>query len=208
MKKLIFGLAICLICFMSIGNVAAADTITYLGEAGDFISLEGGAIDFTTMFPGETRTATFDLVNDSDNEMRFYVASEILDNIAEKGDGTAVYEFTIDDGSEDIFQAIIGNNEVTIGSEFLVVENNILLGALMPGETMTVNINIYLDGDSANNDYQGQTGEIAIVFSVEEVIPYTPPTGDNSISPIIYGGLIVGAAAVLILIRKGGKSEK
>ncbi len=208
MRKIIYGLAICLACCLSIGSVAAADTITYLGDAGDFISLEGGAIDFTTMFPGETRTATFDLVNDSGNEVRFYVASEILDNIAQKGDGTAVYEFTIKDGSKDIFQAVIGNNQVTIGAQFLVSNNNIMLGELMPGESKTVSFNIYLDGDSTNNDYQGQTGEIAIIFSVEQVLPDAPSTGDDSISPIIYGGLIIVAIGVLVVIRKGGNSEK
>lgn len=209
MKKFIFGLAICLMCFISVGNVYAEDTITYTGDAENFISLEGGAIDFENMFPGETRTVTFNLENGSDNIMRFYISSEILDNIAQKGDGTAVYDFTIDDGTDSIFEAIIGNNEVTIGSEFHVIDNHILLGELNPGESQMINVVLYIDGDSANNDYQGQTGEIEFAFSVEETLPVVPQTGDDAISPFIYGGLIaVAGIAVVVLVRKGDKNEK
>lgn len=208
MKKLIIGLAIALACFLSIDNVAAADVITYQGDANKFIMLEGAAPDFENLFPGETRTVTFELVNDSSGQMRFFLSSEILDNIADKGDGDAVYTFTIADGTTPFFETIVGNDEVTIGSEFLTNDNNILIGTLNAGASKTINVSLSIDGDSTNNEYQGQTGVVNFIFSVEQPLPKIVKTGDESLSPYIYGGLIVVAGFVLILYRRGGRHEK
>lgn len=208
MKKLIIGLAICLAGFLSINNVYGADVITYQGDANKFIMQTGTAADFENIFPGETRNVSFQLVNDSDGQMRFYLSSEILDNIADKGDGDAIYTFAIADGTTPFFETIVGNDEVTIGSEFLTNDNNILIGTLNSMEEKTINISLALDGDSTNNEYQGQTGVINFIFSVEQPLPKIIQTGDGSLSPFVYGGLIVLAGVVLVLYRKGGKSEK
>ena len=208
MKKLIIGLAICLAVFLSMNNVAAADVITYQGDANKFVMLSGSAPDFENIFPGESRTVSFELVNNSSGQMRFYLSSEILDNIADKGDGDSVYTFTIADGTTPFFETIVGNDQVTIGSEFLTNDNNILIGTLSAGASKTINVYLSLDGDSTNNEYQGQTGVVNFIFSVEQPVPKIVKTGDDSTSPYVYGGLIVIAGALLVLYRKGGKSEK
>ncbi|MDD3028119.1 MAG: LPXTG cell wall anchor domain-containing protein [Erysipelotrichaceae bacterium] len=208
MKKLIIGLAITLVAFLSMNNVAAADVITYQGDANRFIMLDGNAPDFENMLPGESRTVTFNLVNGSGGQMRFYMSSEILDNIANKGDGDAVYTFTIADGTTPFFETEVGNDEVTIGLQFLTNDNNILLGTLNAGASKTINVTLSLDGDSANNEYQGQTGVVNFIFSVEQPLPKIVKTGDESVSPLVYGGLIVAAGLVLILYKRGGKHEK
>lgn len=223
MKKRIFGsilsIAMLMLCLTPVA--AKEETlITFEGDSDKFITQEAGSDDsFSDMLPGETRSVTVRLKNDDSDTMDFFMSAEILDNIAEKGNKDAVYDFKISRDNEVFFASVIGAKGNTIGEEYLTDDNNIKLATLSKGEECSVTVSLALDGDSTENAYMNQVGQIKLRFSagtpvenmgenktvIQRVINYVK-TGDNA-PFVMLGGLLIVSVIGIIILKKTKKKE-
>lgn len=190
------------------GNVSEAKTgsVIFEGEAEKFVtSVDGG--EFTGIMPGESKTLNLMISNEYSEEMKFYMSAEILTNIAERGDRKAVYDFSIAKNDQMFFTTVIGGEagyNISSGKEYLTEDNHILLDTLKKGESSKITITLKLDGDSAENAYQNQEGNIQLTFSVET--PEGPPTLIKKITKTVRTGdllpvgIMIAAAGSLLLI--------
>ncbi|POP34795.1 hypothetical protein C3B58_01275 [Lactonifactor longoviformis] len=180
-KKNVFSvvLAALLVLGTATTAMAADEVITFTGDAAKFVTEQeaGTGEGFTNMEPAETRTQTITLKNDDYQQMKFYLRTELLSNIADEGKNRkqAIYTVDLSKDGENFFAAVIGSEQnASLGKEFLVSEpgseqdNNILLASLKKGESVDVEIAITLDGDSTGNDYQEKDGQIQLIVSVEK----------------------------------------
>lgn len=168
----------------------AADStvISFEGEAEEFITAEGA--DFSGMMPGETRTVDIVLSNNAQDEMSFYMSGEIPEgeNLAEMGSTqTAIYYLTILRDGEEIFYGEVGSaqnaqsgGKSSIGLDYLAEDT--LLATLKKGETSSVQLALTLDGDSMNDDYQEQAGNIRLSFGVSYPVVNDPGTVTKTVT--------------------------
>lgn len=220
MKKKIVSIVLSLITLMSICSpvMAQEDSIfTFEGDSGKFITEEGDNNGFEGMMPGEQRNVSIILKNDDRSSMDFFMNAEILDNIADKGNQDAVYDFKISRDGEEFFSTVIGADGNTIGEEYLTEDNNIKLATLAKGEESRIIISLTLDGDSAENSYMNQDGKIKLQFSVgtpventgttqtviDRIIQYVK-TGDNTPLILMGGLLMVSLIGILYFKKKEG----
>lgn len=223
MKSKLFGivLSIATVMLSCAPVVAAQDTlVTFEGDSQKFITQEGSSEGFEDMQPGETRSVTVRLKNDNNSTMDFFMSTEILDNIAEKGNKDAVYDFSISRDNDTFFATVIGASGNTIGEEYLTDDNNIKLATLAKGEESLVTISLSLDGDSTENTYMNQEGQIKLRFSagtpvenlgetqtiIQRVVNYVK-TGDSAPYVLMGGLLVVSALGIIIFVKKSKKKE-
>ena len=223
-KRMLATAALALVMLVgSAMNAAAAgnDSIVFDGNAKEFVHTIGGDAEngFENMLPGESRTLTMELANDSSEELKFFMSSDILkSDIAEQGDRNAVYDFSIANNGEVFFQAVIGgDNEdnISVGKEFLQEDNNILLATLAKGEGCEIAITIALDGDSMENSYMSSAGNLVFQFSAETKDPaptvvettykYVKGATQNIVKSVRTGdalpiGVVVAAGISLLVI--------
>lgn len=172
-------------------SAADRDLITFDGDAKKFVTDMSGTVEngFEDMLPGESRTLVMELGNDSSEELKFFMSSDILqEDIAEKGDRQAVYDFTIARDGETFFAAVIGGeseNNISIGKDYLTEDRNILLASLGKGEDARIEITMSLDGDSMGNAYMNTDGSLAFRFSAET--PEQPPTIVTTVTKYVKG---------------------
>ncbi|MFQ8704937.1 MAG: LPXTG cell wall anchor domain-containing protein [Thomasclavelia sp.] len=222
MKKRIFTMMLSIfILMLSSGPIYAQDDtlITYEGDSGKFITQEGTSQGFEDMMPGETRKVSVRLKNDHYDKMDYFMSAEILDNIAEKGNQDAVYEFYIARDDEVFFSTVIGGTGNSVGQEYLTDDNKIKLAQLAKDEECLVTVSLSLDGDSTENSYQNKDGQIQLNFLVgtpestmankqtiiNRIIEYVK-TGDNA-PLIIMGGLLIISASVIVFIKYKRREE-
>lgn len=219
MKKKLLVIVLSLFTLvLTCGTVNGQEETIFVFEddSNKFISQEGTSPGFEDMLPGETRKVTIVLRNDDQDKMDFFMSAEILDNIAEKGDKNAIYDFTIARDGEVFFTSVIGGrDDTTIGKEYLTADNNIKLATLTKGEESKVTISLTLDGDSTENAYMNQDGQIKLKFSVgtpvenmgeaqtviQRVVNYVK-TGDNAPILILSGLLIVSLGVIIVISKK------
>lgn len=163
-------LATTLIFGSAVSVMASEKNLTY---PDDFSTTAGADIlsdAFSDMVPGEMRSQTIELKNADAQQMKFYMYTEITDNLADKGDQNAIYtlELKKEGEQEPFFSGIIGKDKVDLGRDRLTEDNQVLLDSLKKGETSSVTITITLDGDSAENLYEDKDGVIRMVFSATE----------------------------------------
>lgn len=220
-KILAAVLSLCTLAMTCVPVVAQDDTVvTFDGDSNKFIIVESADQGFEGMMPGETREVSVRLKNDNKDSMDFFMSAEILDNIAEKGNKDAVYDFSIAKDNEVFFSTVIGAENNTIGEEYLTDDNNIKLATLAKGQESLVTISLHLDGDSAENAYMNQEGQIGLRFSVgTPVVPETTPrtvvqrvvqyikTGDSAPFVLMGGLLIVSALGFIVVMKKNKKKE-
>lgn len=176
MKKIVISLfTVLALLFTASPVMAAQTTITFEGETNSF-NVPKESQDFENMYPGETRNAIVILKNDKDEKLDFYLSVEIPENVAAKGDQNAVYDFNVSKNDEEpFFRTVIGGkDDNTVGKEYLTDDNRIKLATLSKGEETKITVSLHLDGDSANNDYQAQSGSIKLKFYAGTATNETP----------------------------------
>ena len=176
MKKIVISLfTVLALLFTASPVMAAQTTITFEGETNSF-NVPKESQDFENMYPGETRNAIVILKNDKDEKLDFYLSVEIPENVAAKGDQNAVYDFNVSKNDEEpFFRTVIGaEKDKSVGKEYLTDDNSIKLATLNNGEETKITVSLHLDGDSANNDYQAQSGSIKLRLYAETAATETP----------------------------------
>ena len=192
---------------VSDGYVAAdvksdEDTVIMLDSSATHFSVVEKDISFINMEPGETREGMVRLFNNSDKIMNFYINSTLLDNIAEEGAGTGVYNIKIyKQGEGDNDYSLLYDGMIGSGNNDILVSDQ-LLATLSGGESAGIKIIVTLDGESMDNSYMNKQGKIRLnVSAVQSGEPSTTvktvKTGDSTMV-MLYGTLAIIAGVACI----------
>lgn len=214
MKKLLTViLCLCLVCF----SVSAADgSVTYSGDAGEFIFAPGSEESLTDLFPdfkdvmpGDSLHQKITVKNDASEKVKvnIYVRSKG----AQAGNEEFLSQLRLRVAvSED---NVMGYMFDAAASETAQLTEWVLLGTLYSGGE--VNLDVTLDVPvEMGNEFQNQIGYLEWEFMVEEM-PIdpddpTPPTGDQSYLTLIVGTMVCSAiviAVLLPLVRRRKKED-
>ena len=142
------------------------------------------------------------LFNNSDKIMNFYINSTLLDNIAEEGAGTGVYNIKIyKQGEGDNDYSLLYDGMIGSGNNDILVSDQ-LLATLSGGESAGIKIIVTLDGESMDNSYMNKQGKIRLnVSAVQSGEPSTTvktvKTGDSTMV-MLYGTLAIIAGVACI----------
>ena len=194
MKKLI---AILMLLFLLTGSAMAAASVTYEGDAEEFVFLPGSAYSDTDLFenfkgvlPGDVLTQKITVKNNSNDKVRIYMRAEAEG--MEDRDFLSQLHMTVECRDEDIFDAA--------PSQTAQLTENTLLGTFSKkGSTeLTVTLTVPI---TMGSEYMGRVGVVPWTFLVE-VIPMddTPDTGDWFQTEIWISIAAVLAAAILMLL--------
>lgn len=221
LKNIIFALLVSSV--MMTPNVKANDaSLSYEGDAEEFIKTNDETNAFVDMMPGEERTQIISLTNENFDAMKFFV--KVDEAALLNAEGNIVYQITFKKDGEVFYTGIIGGkNKAGKGN----LTENFLLKDLQKGESTNIEMSVKIDGTSMTNEYQGTQGNLGIIFSVEhasnneviELIKKIPvintipgvSTGDTtSIYTVIF--TMVSSIGLLILIvlkkRRDDGNEK
>jgi LPXTG-motif cell wall-anchored protein len=154
------------------------------------------------------------LFNNSDKIMNFYINSTLLDNIAEEGAGTGVYNIKIyKQGEGDNDYSLLYDGMIGSGNNDILVSDQ-LLATLSGGESAGIKIIETLDGESMDNSYMNKQGQLEITVNAEQPDAYDTvsnnvitavKTGDsNNILLYIIVALagIAGIAGVVVMRQR------
>lgn len=186
----------------------------------------------TDLQPGDTWTIRLKVINTTGNE-DWYMTNEVLKTYETKRDdgrdanpglteadnGAYTYKLTYYDNENwqnETNPRVIYDSEVVGGDETdglhqatSALENYFYLDSLAPGESGLLLLEITLDGETLNNDYQNTSAVVQMNFACEDrtidtsqdivttSVTSTIKTGDNS-SLLIYG-LLSGASLMFMI---------
>lgn len=182
----------------------AATTAIILENAASGFGVVEKDIDYLNMEPGEMREGKVSLYNNSDKDMKFYISSELIKNIADEGAGTGKYNIWIYKQMENNEYSLLYDG--TIGSDDTSYDNMLIkdqyLTTLSSKEGTAIKIVISLDGKTMDNSYMNKQGCLRINISAQEAEKETSTrntvkTGDNSLI-MVYGVLAIIAGVACI----------
>ena len=207
MKKLLISLLILSLLFT---NAYAEDgSVTYSGNAGEFIFAPGSDYSLTDLFPnfkdvmpGDNLSQRITVKNDASKEVKVKIY------IRSKG---------AQEGSEEFLSqlrlTVAVAQENTMGYMFDAVASNtaqltdwVCLGTLYSGGE--VNLDVTLDVPvTLGNEFQNSIGYLDWEFMIEELPvspddPTPPPTGDALLLPVAMMAISVSFLFLLILFKR------
>ena len=204
MRKVRICLALLLLAATLLCGSALAASVTYEGGAERFVFLPGSSYsdtdlfeDFKNLLPGDVRTQTIRVQNDSGAPVRIYLRADPVDEA--DADFLNQLRMTVTAGSKEIFDAPAGVQDG--------LAENVLLGSFRQGggTDLTVTLEVPIE---LGNEYMGRMGTVPWVFLAEEVAGGdTPETGDW-FRPALWCGiaaLIVACIAWMLLHRRRAK---
>lgn len=214
-KKILIAIGLCMAMLGSVGQVHAYDEsplISFDGEAANYFEFNTDQNDlsenFEGMFPGETRSETFTLVNNDKRELKFYLNTKVLKDLTSTNNH-AVYDITFARDGEVFYDGTIGDQGTLVDLSNQSMGENMLIATLNENESSVITMSIGIDGDSMGNVYQNAATDLQFVFSVQYDDPVTPQptivkrfvnavkTGDyTTLAPYLL--TLVAAVAVIV----------
>lgn len=214
-KKTLIATGLCMAMMGSVMQVHAYDEsplISFDGDAANYFEFNTDQNDLTEnfegMFPGETRSESFTLVNNDKREMKFYLNTEVLKDLTDTNNH-AVYDISFARDGEVFYDGTIGDEGTLVDLSNQSMSENMLIATLNEKESSVITMSIGIDGDSMSNAYQNAATQLQFVFSVQyddpvEVQPTVVTkfvqavrTGDyTTLAPYVLG--LVGAIAVIV----------
>lgn len=195
LKKIM--LALCLILILP----ALADgTVRYQDHAEKFVFAPGSEYSETDLFdgfkgvmPGDTRTMTVSVGNDSDHEVRIFMKAEPAEP-SEKGFLDQLH-MTVNAASGDIFDAPAGEQAQLTDFK--------LLGTFKKNGRTKLYVTLRVPAE-LGNEYMDTAGRVCWTFRVEEIPDDpTPKTGDDLYTWLMAAGILAaGCAALAVIIRR------
>lgn len=214
MKKLI---SVCLLVALVLALAAPAfaeeSAVSYVSGAERFIFLPGSTesptcifSEFKDVMPGDQLTQVIQVRNDMKNQtkIRVYLRATGVD-----GNVDFLSEMHLS-----VTQRGASNLYNAPADKWSEMSDWVYLGTVYSGGKITLDVNLDVP-ITMGNEFQKAVGFIKWQFKVEE-LPVEPDdpkpdTGDYS-QPLIWGGMLVGSAVLLVLIilpmRKKKKTEE
>ncbi|MCP1111193.1 hypothetical protein M2145_001398 [Lachnospiraceae bacterium PF1-21] len=208
-NKMITAFLVLIMLMGTVLNVSAADRrIEFDGSTKKFNVGANTGENFNNLMPGDNRQIEVDLVNNDATEMKFYLDTHLVENLAAAA-SHGVMDFSVEvidnaGARSTLFSAIIadGKTQVSAGEDAMTTDNKLLLATLAKGHKATVVLNLSVDGSSTENAYMRTSGQIDIGITAETKDDYTTI---RRISNIIRTGdpaglAIIGVVALSLIV--------
>ena len=184
---------------------ALAASVRFGGGAEKFVFLPGSSYSGTDLFegfkgvmPGDVRSQTIRVQNDSGAPVRIYLRAEPVSQ--EDEDFLNRLHMTVTAGSREIFDAPAGVQDG--------LAENVLLGSFKQagGTGLTVTLEVPID---LGNEYMGRMGTVPWVFLAEEVsVDGTPETGDWFCPALWCGAAVMIAACIACILLRRRRAKR
>lgn len=213
-KKLIVCSAVAVLVAVC-GFTALADgTVTYDGNARDFIFAPGSDYsptdlftDFKGLMPGESVTQKVTVDNKLEKNVKIKVYMRSLGAESGSEDFLSKLSLTVkQDGDSEMFAAP--------ASDTAQLTDWVYLGTVYSGGKIDLDVTLDVP-TSLSNDYQNAVGYLDWEFKVDELPvekddPKLPKTGESSkvtVAVAVLGAAVIAVAALAVLKKKSNKSE-
>lgn len=210
--KRVSMILLCLLLLLNLTMTAFAEgTVTYDGNAREFIFLPGSEYsptdlfsDFKNVLPGDTITQQIQIRNDVSKNVKIKVYMRSLGAQEETDAFLSQMKLTVQQKEDSILFAAPAD-------ETAQLTDWVYLGTVYSGGEITLDVSLEVP-ITMGNDYQNEIGYIDWEFKVEELPiepldPEPPKTGDAS-NIQLYAGLMVVSLAALILLLLTNKRMK
>lgn len=198
LKKMLVIISIVLLFSLVSANVFAAGSVTYEGDANEFIFSPGSEYsptdlftDFKNVMPGDSITQKVQIKNDISKNVKIKLYIRALG--AQEGSEEFLSQLNLkvsQDGGADLFDAP--------ASESAQLTDWVYLGTFYSGAQIDLNVTLDVPIE-LDNDYQKSVGYLDWQFKVEEfpVESNLPKTGDSS-NILLY--IILASVSCICLI--------